>query len=118
MAEEKYSVFVYGTLMRGERAHSFLEGAEFIGEFVLEGYAVYDLGRYPGIRELPGCRTYGEVYGVSKDMLREMDLYEEEGSLYHRRETEVCGADGTLTAFVYVYAHDITGEPIPGGRWN
>ena len=118
MAEDKHNVFVYGTLMRGQKAHCFLEAVEFLGEFVLEGYAIYDLGRYPGIRELPGSRTYGEAYRVDESLIREMDAYEDEGSLYFRRVLEVCGARGTIPAFVYVYAHDVAGEPIPGGRWN
>ena len=118
MTDGKYNVFVYGTLMRGQKAHGFLEGAEFIGEYRLDGFAIFDLGRYPGIRERSGYSTCGEVYGVSEDMLREMDIYEDEGTLYHRREVTVCGTGGCLTAFVYVYAHDIPGEPIPGGRWN
>ena len=115
---EKTRVFVYGTLMRGERAHDFLNDAVFEGEYLLRGFAIYDLGRYPGIAPLEGGAVYGEVYSVVPDMLRQMDEYEEEGSLYHRRTVTVENEGGRLSAFVYVYAHEVPDRPIESGRWK
>ena len=112
------NVFVYGTLMRGEGAHSYLAKAEFIGEYRLPDYAIYDLGWYPGIRPKTGCCVYGEVYAVDNRMLQEMDRYEGEGSLYHRMPVVVENETGTLDAVAYVYAREINGQKIEGGRWN
>ena len=39
--KETYNIFVYGTLMQGERAHSYLVDAKFIGEYRLKDYARY-----------------------------------------------------------------------------
>ena len=112
------NVFVYGTLMRGERAHSFLSDAEYIGEFCLHDYAIYNLGWYPGIRQKKGSVVYGEVYAADDGMLREMDRYEGEGSLYHRTPVTVENENGRIGAVAYVYAQEIHGSEIAGGRWN
>ena len=48
------NVFVYGTLMRGERAARMLSEGIYKGEYVLNDYAMYDLGPFPGIKEKPG----------------------------------------------------------------
>ena len=117
-AKERYRVFVYGTLMRGERAHAFLSGARFVGEYCLKDYAMYDLGWYPGICPSPGDAVYGELYEVDGDMLREMDGYEGEGRLYHRTQVTVRNGAEKRSAFVYVYAQEIFGEKIEGGKWN
>lgn len=115
---EKSRVFVYGTLMRGERAHAFLEGAVYEGEYRLRDYAIFDLGRYPGIIPRPGCCVFGEVYSVDAVMLRKMDEYEEEGSLYFRETVTAENAAGELQAFAYVYASEIKGELIESGSWK
>ena len=55
------AVFVYGTLMRGERAEHLMAEGEFAGEYTLSGYALYDLGRNPGILAKAGEEVDGEV---------------------------------------------------------
>ena len=39
-----HPVFVYGTLMKGQRAEHMLAGSDFAGNFQLKGYAMYHLG--------------------------------------------------------------------------
>jgi len=111
-----HAVFVYGTLMRGERAEHLMADGEFAGEYVLSGYALYDLGRYPGILAKAGAEVAGEVYYVSDAMLEAMDEYEDEGTLYHRRKVKVKGENGLLEVWVYVYAHAHTVSKPPMGR--
>jgi gamma-glutamylcyclotransferase (GGCT)/AIG2-like uncharacterized protein YtfP len=112
----EHAVFVYGTLMRGERAAHLMAEGEFAGEYTLSGYAIYDLGRYPGILAKAGSEVDGEVYYVSDEMLAAMDEYEDEGTLYHRRKVPVKGENGALTAWVYVYAHAHAVKTLPMGR--
>ena len=59
-----------------------LEGAVFAGPARLDGYALYDLGRYPGIVAQPGGTVWGELWYTDDQTVEQMDLYEEEGSLY------------------------------------
>ena len=110
-------IFVYGTLMRGQRAHHMLSGARFCGQYTLHGYAMYHLGRYPGIRPLPGGQVLGEVYQISGDMLAQMDEYEEEGTLYHRKRVSVEHDSGQTDVWAYIYASELSGTPMTG-RWD
>lgn len=43
------TIFVYGTLMEGERANYMLEGSYYAGKFMLEGYGCYEFDGYPVI---------------------------------------------------------------------
>ena len=113
-----YPVFVYGTLMQGQRANHMLSGARFAGKVQLNDHAMYHLGRYPGIVPCPGETVWGELYYVNAEMLAKMDEYEEEGSLYLRRRVQVLGEDGAYEAQAYLYNRDVTGCPILRRPWN
>ena len=90
----EHAVFVYGTLMQGQRANHMLAGARYAGKCKLHSYAMYHLGRYPGIVPCEGETVFGELYYVNSEMLAAMDDYEEEGSLYLRRTVQVLTEDG------------------------
>ena len=66
----KHILFVYGTLMKGQRNHDrFLGNSEYTGTAMLSGYALYDLGSYPAI--YPLAAEQGEVQqenGLKSDM--------------------------------------------------
>lgn len=114
-------VFVYGTLMRGQRAHHLLAGGRCLGAFVLENYAMHHLGRYPGIKPCPGERVYGEVYEVDDDAVEQMDRYEGNGSLYNRVCARAVCPERMVEVQVYVYGQSVEGMPLmpePWGGWN
>ena len=113
-----HPVFVYGTLMQGQRAAHMLAGSQFIGYFQLKDYAMYNLGRYPGIVPCAGELVLGELYLVSDEMLAVMDEYEAEGDLYLRRKVKVWSGQESADAQVYVYNRDITGYEKMQGSWN
>ena len=115
--DKTYAVFVYGTLMRGERASHMLEGYEYCGIFCLKDYAMYNVSTYPGIKSKTGECVVGEVYLVDDAGIQRMDEYEEEGSLYIRELVNVENANGNMEAFVYVYNHESVG-PVIRGRWS
>ncbi len=112
-------VFVYGTLMRGERADDYLRGAIFAGDAVLRDYALYDLGSYPGISARDGEAVLGELYYVDADTLKRLDGYEGEGSLYHRVMVRVTTSDGEeADALAYRYALPMDEKALIRSRWN
>ena len=113
-----HPVFVYGTLMKGQRAAYMLAGSDFVGCFQLKDYAMYNLGRYPGIVPCDGELVRGELYFVSDTMLAQMDEYEGEGDLYLRTNVKVWSEKESLDAQVYVYNRDITGFEKMQGTWN
>ncbi len=116
---KKNLVFVYGTLMRGERANDFLCDAEFAGDAVLKDYAMYNLGSYPGIIAHAGEAVLGELYYVDDATLKHLDEYEGEGSLYHRITVRVRTSDGEYAdALAYLYAHQVNENRLVRSRWN
>ena len=113
-----HPVFVYGTLMQGQRANHFLRGCDFGGCFRLEDYAMYHLGSYPGIKPCQGESVQGELYYVTDAVLAQMDEYEDEGSLYLRKTVLIHGEETTVSAQVYVYNRDVGGCRLLRCRWN
>ena len=112
-------VFVYGTLMKGKSASHYMEDADFLGTAELPGYAMYDLGWYPGILEQKGSSVHGEVYLVCEEMLKDMDGYEGEGFLYMRKTVAITGMDGVPEAQAYVYLRPVgEAQRIHSGRWD
>lgn len=112
-----HAVFVYGTLMRGERAAYMLEDYEYCDVFCLKDYAMYKVSSYPGIKKKKGECVVGEVYFVDDACIDRIDAYEGEGSLYLRKCVKVESEWGNLEAFVYVYNRQMAGS-IVRNKWN
>ena len=114
----RHPAFVYGTLMKGERAEHFLEGALYLGRCRLHDYAMYHLGSYPGIQPCAGEMVYGELYLISDRMLAKLDQYEDEGTLYDRKVVTVWMDDRPISASAYIYKKPVDGFPIMRKAWN
>lgn len=107
------TVFVYGTLLRGNGNHDyFLTDAPYLGEARLTGYALYDLGSFPGIVPEPGGTVLGELYEVDAPTLARLNRLEGEGHLYALQTDVVALPDGSRAdAGIYVYLHEVVGCP-------
>ena len=108
-------IFVYGTLMSGQSAsEEYLSGCALLGRYLLRDHAMYDLGAYPGVVPQEGETVVGEVYRVPEYLLRKLDWYEGEGTLYHRRTVTVEREGSRLAAQAYIYAQPerLRGEPM------
>lgn len=105
----KTIVFVYGTLLRGNSNHQhFLGQSRFLGRAVLRGYALYNLGSYPGIVESHDDLVRGELYEVDEPTLKRLNYLEGEGSLYALKTSSVEPEDGAkIEAGIYVYLHAV-----------
>jgi len=112
------SVFVYGTLKRGELREGMWPCAPLsVVEATIRG-ELYDLGPYPALLpaadDSPGDTISGEVWSFTADdmpevlrVLDEIECYDQPGepSLYLRAETSYRAADGQSgTAQVYYFA--------------
>lgn len=96
-------IFVYGTLLHGNNNHeSYLSSAKFMGEAVLPGYALYNLGSYPGIKTKKGDHVKGEVYTVDAETLKRINQLENEGTLYSLVEVSI-EMDGKMIHYVGTY---------------
>ena len=80
---DKYA-FVYGTLMKNHRNHGYLKDSTYIGDGIIDGYQMYDLGTYPGVVESKGT-VFGEVYLINTETEKRLDYLEEEGDLYLKK---------------------------------
>jgi len=98
--DDRLLVFAYGSLRKGEADHGALEGAEFIGNtHTVSNYRLVDLGVYPAMIEFAGSRVFGEVYAVTRDIRRHLDVLKEVPVLFQR---VVIGLEDGRTAEAYV----------------
>jgi len=110
---ERTLVFVYGTLMKGQTNHHYLNDSCEVGQGVLSGYQMYHLGDYPGIVPDSAGQVKGEVYAVSQETLHQLDLLEDEGDEYRRVTAKVMLNDQWLEdVWVYVYQREVKEEAL------
>jgi gamma-glutamylcyclotransferase (GGCT)/AIG2-like uncharacterized protein YtfP len=88
-------VFVYGTLLRGERNHGLLAGAAFAGEArTLPSFELADLGPYPTLVAGGRVAVSGEVWEIDGATLARLDELEEVPTLFQRKRIPL--ADGRV----------------------
>lgn len=117
-------LFVYGSLMRAGANHALLAGAAFAGEATTApGFALVDLGEYPGMTRGGAAAVAGELYRVDRAVLDRLDRFEGHPLLFRRVRIRLDG--GGRRAFAYLLAPgqaDVR-PPIPPGadglvRWT
>lgn len=110
-------LFVYGTLLRGERNHERMGASEFLGETATSnGLQLRDLDRFPGmVKAGRGC-VQGELYRVGEEVLADLDILEGHPDRFWR--TKIKLADGR-TVQAYLLGDDFARHApvISGGDW-
>lgn len=111
-------LFVYGTLMRGESAHSLLgSGALFVAEAHTEPqFTLVDMGEYPALLNGGATAVRGELYEIDAALLPALDRYEDVPQMYERQLIAVQGRE----ASTYVLRAELgTGlGVIDSGSWR
>jgi len=110
-------VFVYGLLRGGQSLDHILTGLPRTGPHLIEGFALYDLGRYPGAIPAPST-IVGELcelpHAAVLDALDEAEGVHGDPPLYRREQVEVDGRP----AWIYVYDRPVGDAPrIASGDW-
>jgi len=110
-------LFVYGLLREGETYGHVLEGCPRTGPHALAGFALYDLGRYPGAVRAPAT-IVGDLCEIASasllPILDEIEGVHAEPPLYTRERVVVAGAP----AWIYVYDRPLGDAPrIASGDW-
>ena len=120
LAGDAFTLFVYGTLMRGGVRHHILAKQRFLGATITRPhYALFDLGAYPGLvhREGEGRAVFGELYEVGASLIPLLDRIEGAPSLY--RLEPVLIEDRSDDVFAYFYRRDTRGCPrCADDRWT
>lgn len=117
MESLRHTLFVYGTLMRGECNHALLRRARYLGAArTAAGYALLNLGAYPAL--VPGDgHVSGELFRVDAATLRAVDRLEEHPRYYRR--IGITLADGRhAAAYLLPRRHALGRARIASGDWR
>lgn len=113
------TLFVYGTLRRGEIRHKLIEHCKFLGYGTVKGFRLFDLGDYPGAVAGSG-KVHGELYEVDDKVIRWLDFVEGlRIRLFRRIEVQVNDEAGNVvSAYLYEYISDFShAQEIEDGDW-
>jgi gamma-glutamylaminecyclotransferase len=114
-------VFVYGSLLRGEPNHEWLEGAQLVDPDArtTASCTLHDLGSFPALAFGGETTVFGELYEIDEHGLARLDQLEGHPNLYERNRIQM--ADGT-TAATYVMSEEGIARRshgvIPSGDWR
>jgi gamma-glutamylaminecyclotransferase len=112
------TIFVYGSLLSGERNHRVLEGARLIGEArTAPSFSLHDLGSYPAMVADGTYAIVGELYEVDEPTLARLDTFEGHPSYYERCTIRL---ENGGTAETYLLPRDQAGRAplIASGDWR
>ncbi|MGL5540453.1 MAG: gamma-glutamylcyclotransferase family protein [Erysipelotrichaceae bacterium] len=117
------NVFVYGTLLEGERNHYLLEGQPKIDDALLHDHTLVELGSFPGIIKSKHNFVQGELYQIDNACKVRLDRLE--GSLYEYVEGYVEVGDMVYYTHYYLYVGSLSngmGKAYPRcvlrGKWR
>jgi gamma-glutamylcyclotransferase (GGCT)/AIG2-like uncharacterized protein YtfP len=112
------SLFVYGTLMRGEANAARLFGARYLAPArTVAGFVLVVLDGYPGMCRGGGGTVTGELYSVDRRMFAALDQFEGHPTLFCR-STIALSSGGLAEAYLAPAAMARTAPVIPDGDWR
>lgn len=109
------SIFVYGTLRKGERNHHYLETSKFFGTAktthpykIIQRYAQDYPEGYPVAIPCSSAEILaGEVYEITDETLKQLDILEDYPNEYDRFTEEFTLDNGTkISACIYIGKDD------------
>ena len=121
MSAERSKVFVYGTLLAGEPNSRLLARAQRIGDArTEEGFALFDLGAFPGMVRAREGSVVGEVYEVDRETLGALDRLEGHPDFYRRTEITLAPPMDAEPVWTYLLRPEqVAGrKQIPSGSWR
>jgi gamma-glutamylaminecyclotransferase len=99
-------LFVYGTLMRGQRNHAFLDAAQYLGRVrTAASYTLVSLGPFPALREGGSAAVEGELYEVDGAILADLDQLEGHPNFYRRDAVLLADGRPSVTYFLPPGSH-------------
>jgi gamma-glutamylaminecyclotransferase len=110
-------LFVYGTLLSGQRSHDLLRGSLFAGSArTAPVFDLLDLGEYPALVTGGHTAIHGELYWVARATRANLDDFEGHPTVYRRSWISLAGGE---LAETYLLALPSTAyRSIPHGDWR
>lgn len=112
-------LFVYGTLKKDHLRSQILFDQKFVGNFrTTKGYKLYNIGRFPGIIEVPDSDSYveGELWSVDEDYFDYLDRIEGSPTLFKLQKIQI---EGTIyETFAYFWQRGVEGLEECGPIWT
>jgi gamma-glutamylcyclotransferase (GGCT)/AIG2-like uncharacterized protein YtfP len=116
------SVFVYGTLMKGQGNHELLRLAKRVGEDSMEEMKLYDLGPFPAaVRSAyDGDVIHGEHYLVNEKEFASLDRLEGYPHFYTRSLLPLKNDDRPTWVYHFKSENEVRerGTRIASGKWT
>jgi len=111
-------VFVYGTLLRGEKNHHVLRSSPCLGVGRTEpAYTLVSLGSIPAMTRGGTTSVTGEIFEVTDEVLADLDRLEGHPDWYKR--TTVRLTDGSFVEAYLMAPSAVEGKPvIASGDWR
>lgn len=111
-------LFVYGLLLKGEREHPLLEGAQLLEEArTAPEHMLVDLEVYPVLLVGGQVSVLGELYGVSRHLRFKLDVHHQCPVLFRRITVQL--ADGTQAETYAMDEEKVRGKRrLKNGSWR
>lgn len=111
-------LFIYGTLLPGERDHAFLASAERIGPAVTEPlFQLVELNVYAALIPDGRVAVHGEIYDVTLETRRQIDVARQVPILFQRAPIRL--ADGSSVETYWMSPDQVRGKRrLSHGDWR
>src|SRR5215831_10553864 len=109
--KETTMVFVYGSLLRGERNHLVMRDATFVRSArTAKRYTLYDLGSFPALVAAGTHAVAGEIFEVNEETLEHLDRFEGHPRYYRRGPITL--EQGALVDAYVMAPHQVVGKAV------
>ena len=118
MADRPCRLFVYGTLLKGERDHALLADSELLGPALSEPrFQLVELNVYAALIPDGSVAVHGELYATSLEVRRQIDVKRQVPILFQR--CSICLADGNEVETYVMTADQVRGKRrLAHGDWR
>jgi gamma-glutamylcyclotransferase (GGCT)/AIG2-like uncharacterized protein YtfP len=116
--EATVRLFVYGLLLKGEREHALLDGAQLLGEArTAPEHTLVDLSFYPALLVGGHVEVLGELYAVSRELRFKLDVHHQCPALFRRVSVNL--ADGSQAETYAMDDEKVRGKRrLRAGSWR